>query len=138
MVHWFTVNRLFVEIGSFVNVEGDVLKIKEVVYDDNIDVKDNIMIIYGIFGALFNSYCSKFKNIISDQVIYKLNPALLRDEYSIKDNLNLFNNIKIKNNILKNYTINSTLYNFYKNDNISMSSQVMSNCNKTLVKRFNY
>lgn len=126
------------EIGSFINVEGDILKIKEVVYDDNIDVKDNIMIIYGIFGALFNSYCSKFKNIISDQVIYKLNPALLRDEYSIKDNLNLFNNIKIKNNVLKNYTINSTLYNFYKNDNISMSSQVMSNCNKTLVKRFNY
>ena len=46
--------------------------------------------------------------------------------------------LKIKNNILKNYTINSTLYNFYNNDNISMSSQIMSNCNKTLVKKSNY
>ena len=46
--------------------------------------------------------------------------------------------IKIKNNILKNYTLNSSLYNFYVNDNISMSSQIMSNCNKTLVKKSNY
>ena len=58
--------------------------------------------------------------------------------YTIKDNLRLYNTIKIKNNILKNYTINSTLYNFYNNDNISMSSQIMSNCNKTLVKKSNY
>ena len=47
-------------------------------------------------------------------------------------------NIYVKDNILKNYTINSTLYNFYNNDNISMSSQIMSNCNKTLVKKSNY
>ena len=53
-------------------------------------------------------------------------------------NLTLFNNIKIKNNIVKNYTINSTLYNFYANDNISNASQIMSNCNKSLVKRSNY
>ena len=30
------------EKGSFINLEGDILKIKEVVYDDNIYVKDNI------------------------------------------------------------------------------------------------
>jgi site-specific recombinase XerD len=38
---------------------------------------------------------------------------------------------------LKNYTINSSLYKFYANDNISLASQLMSNCNKTLVKRSN-
>ena len=62
----------------------------------------------------------------------------IQENYSISDNLTLFNNIKIKNNIVKNYTINSTLYNFYANDNISNASQIMSNCNKSLVKRSNY
>ena len=131
------------EIGSFINVEGDVLRIKEVIYDDNIDVKNNIMIIYGVFNTLFKLYKNEFLNVINKKVIYKLNPVLninTKDDtvYSIKNNLFLYNNIKIKNNIVKNYTINSTIYNFYKNDNITMSSQVMSNCNKTLVKRFNY
>ena len=46
--------------------------------------------------------------------------------------------IKVTINIVKNYTINSTLYNFYANDNISNASQIMSNCNKSLVKRSNY
>ena len=101
------------------------------------------MIIYGVFNTLFKLYKNEFLNVINKKVIYKLNPVLninTKDDtvYSIKNNLFLYNNIKIKNNIVKNYTINSTIYNFYKNDNITMSSQVMSNCNKTLVKRFNY
>ena len=87
----------------------------------------------------FFDLSKKRKEIIYNKNILNDNPALnLTNTYTIKDNLKLFNNIKIKNNILKNYTINSTLYNFYNNDNISMSSQIMSNCNKTLVKKSNY
>ena len=127
------------EKGSFINLEGDILKIKEVVYDDNIYVKDNILTLYSIFSVLFEKLRDSFKEIIYNKNILNDNPALnLTNTYTIKDNLKLFNNIKIKNNILKNYTINSTLYNFYNNDNISMSSQIMSNCNKTLVKKSNY
>ena len=59
-------------------------------------------------------------------------------EELIADNIVLSNNIKLKNNIVKNYTLNSTLYKFYANDNISLASSLMSNCNKTLVKRSNY
>lgn len=127
------------EKGSFINLEGEILKIKEVVYDDNIYVKDNILTLYSIFSVLFEKLRDSFKEIIYNKNILNDNPALnLTNTYTIKDNLKLFNNIKIKNNILKNYTINSTLYNFYNNDNISMSSQIMSNCNKTLVKKSNY
>ena len=127
------------ELGSFINVEGDVCKIKDVVYDDNIYVKENIIILYSVFSTLFNKVKNNLKNIIDNKEIYNFNPVLnITDSYTIKDNLTLFNNIKIKNNMLKNYTINSTLYNFYANDNISMSSQIMSNCNKSLVKRSNY
>lgn len=127
------------EKGSFINLEGNILKIKEVIYDDNLYVKDNILTLYSIFSVLFEKLKDSFKEIIYTKRIINDNPALnLSNVYTIKDNLKLFNNIKIKNNILKNYTINSTLYNFYANDNISMSSQIMSNCNKTLVKKSNY
>ena len=64
------------------------------------------------------------------------NPVL--NNKFIKDNIILSNTIKLKNNIVKNYTLNSTLYKFYANDNISLASSLMSNCNKTLVKRSNY
>jgi len=127
------------ELGSFINVEGDICKIKDIIYDDNIYVKENIIILYSVFSTLFNKVKNNFKNVIDNKDIFNYNPTLnIKEAYSIKDNLNLFNNIKIKNNILKNYTINSTLYNFYANDNISMASQIMSNCNKSLVKRSNY
>ena len=128
------------ELGSFINLEGDICKIKDIVFDDNIYVKENIIILYSVFSTLFNKVKNNFKNIIDNKEIYNYNPALnINDEsYTIKDNLTLYNNIKIKNNILKNYTINSTLYNFYANDNISISSQIMSNCNKSLVKRSNF
>ena len=108
-------------------------------YDDNIYVKENIIILYSVFSILFNKVKDNLKKIIKDNNIFELNPALkIQENYSISDNLTLFNNIKIKNNIVKNYTINSTLYNFYANDNISNASQIMSNCNKSLVKRSNY
>lgn len=127
------------ELGSFINIEGDICKIKDIIYDDNIYVKENIIILYSIFSTLFNKLKNNFKNVIDNKDIFNYNPALnIKEAYSIKDNLNLFNNIKIKNNVIKNYTINSTLYNFYTNDNISMASQIMSNCNKSLVKRSNY
>ena len=127
------------EIGSFINLEGDICKIKDVVYDDNIYVKENIIILYSVFSILFNKVKDNLKKVIKDNNISELNPVLkIQENYSISDNLALFNNIKIKNNIVKNYTINSTLYNFYANDNISNASQIMSNCNKSLVKRSNY
>ena len=127
------------EIGSFINLEGDICKIKDIVYDDNIYVKENIIILYSVFSILFNKVKDNLKKVIKDNNISELNPVLkIQENYSISDNLALFNNIKIKNNIVKNYTINSTLYNFYANDNISNASQIMSNCNKSLVKRSNY
>ena len=127
------------EIGSFINLEGDICKIKDIVYDDNIYVKENIIILYSVFSILFNKVKDNLKKVITDNNISELNPVLkIQENYSISDNLALFNNIKIKNNIVKNYTINSTLYNFYANDNISNASQIMSNCNKSLVKRSNY
>lgn len=127
------------EKGSFVNIEGDILKIKEVIYDDNLNVKDNILTLYSVFSTLFEKLRVSFKEIIYNNELINYNPALsISNTYTIKDNLKLYNSIKIKNNILKNYTLNSSLYNFYVNDNISMSSQIMSNCNKTLVKKSNY
>ena len=112
------------EKGSFINLEGDILKIKEVVYDDNIYVKDNILTLYSIFSVLFEKLRDFFKEIIYNKNILNDNPALnLTNTYTIKDNLKLFNNIKIKNNILKNYTINSTLYNFYNNDIITLNNE---------------
>lgn len=127
------------EKGSFVNIEGDILKIKEVIYDDNLNVKDNILTLYSVFSTLFEKLRVSFKEIIYNNELINYNPALsISNTYTIKDNLKLYNSIKIKNNILKNYTLNSSLYNFYANDNISMSSQIMSNCNKTLVKKSNY
>lgn len=127
------------EYGSFINIEGDVCKIKDVIFDDNIYVKENIIILYSVFSTLFNKIKLNLKKIIDNKDIYNFNPTLNTDEtYSIKDNIKLFNTIKIQNNIIKNYTLNSTFYKFYANDNISMSSQIMSNCNKSLVKRSNY
>lgn len=128
------------EYGSFINIEGDICKIKDVVFDDNIYVKENIIILYSVFSTLFNKVKLNLKKIIDNKDIYNLNPVLNMDkvQYSIKDNIKLFNTIKIQNNIIKNYTLNSTFYKFYANDNISMSSQIMSNCNKSLVKRSNY
>lgn len=126
------------EIGSFINIEGDVLKIKEVMFDDNLDVQDNILMLYTVFSIIFSKVKNNFKNIINNNELIKYNPVLINNNYIIKDNLNLYNNIKLKNNILKNYTLNCNLYNFYTNDNISMSSQIMANCNKTLVTRLNY
>ena len=126
-------------IEKFENLEGDICKIKDIVYDDNIYVKENIIILYSVFSILFNKVKDNLKKVIKDNNISELNPVLkIQENYSISDNLALFNNIKIKNNIVKNYTINSTLYNFYANDNISNASQIMSNCNKSLVKRSNY
>ena len=52
------------EKGSFINLEGDILKIKEVVYDDNIYVKDNILTLYSIFSVLFEKLRDSFKEII--------------------------------------------------------------------------
>lgn len=127
------------EIGSFVNIEGDICKITDVVFDDNLYVKENIIILYSVFSILFDKIKNSFRKVLDDKVIFIINPLLDRTNFSrIKDNLTLFNNIKIKNNVLKNYTLNSVLYKFYANDNISLSSQIMSNCNKSLIKRSNY
>ena len=129
----------FEELGSFINLEGDVLKIKEVIFDDNINVKNNLLILYSVFRSLFPEYKVVFKRFMNNNEIYSLNPILNNSKNCyLKDSLTLYKNIKYQNNILKNYTINSTIYNFYTNDNISMSSKVMSDCNKTLVKKFNY
>lgn len=125
------------EEGSFINIEGDILKIDEVIYDDNLMIKDNILILYSVFNALFSSLKENFAEILDKKVCYLLNPTL-KTQQNIKDSLILYNNIKLKNNIIKDYTLNSTLYNFYTNDNISLASQLMSNCNKTLIKKFNY
>lgn len=125
------------EEGSFINIEGDILKIDEVIYDDNLMIKDNILILYSVFNALFSSLKENFAEILDKKICYLLNPTL-KTQQNIKDSLILYNNIKLKNNIIKNYTLNSTLYNFYTNDNISLASQLMSNCNKTLIKKFNY
>ena len=125
------------EEGSFINIEGDILKIDEVIYDDNLMIKDNILILYSVFNALFSSLKKNFEEILDNKTCYLLNPTL-KTQQNIKDSLILYNNIKLKNNIIKNYTLNSTLYNFYTNDNISLASQLMSNCNKTLIKKFNY
>lgn len=122
------------EIGSFVNLQGDILKIDETIKDDNLAVKNNILVLYSVFTTLFNTLKQNFKQIIDNNEFVRYNPS----QKYIKDSLILYNNIKLKNNYLKNYTINSTLYKFYANDNISLASQLMSNCNKTLVKRSNY
>lgn len=122
------------EIGSFVNLQGDILQIDETIKDDNLAVKNNILVLYSVFTTLFTTLKQNFKQIIDNNEFDRYNPS----KKYIKDNLNLYNSIKLQNNYLKNYTINSTLYKFYANDNISLASQLMSNCNKTLVKRSNY
>ena len=122
------------ELGSFVNVQGDILHIDETIKDDNLAVKNNILVLYSVFTTLFNTLKQNFKQIIDNNDYDHYNPS----RRSIKDSLVLYNNIKLQNNYLKNYTINSSLYKFYANDNISLASQLMSNCNKTLVKRSNY
>lgn len=122
------------ELGSFVNVQGDILHIDETIKDDNLAVKNNILVLYSVFTTLFNTLKQNFKQIIDNNDYDRYNPS----RKSIKDSLVLYNNIKLQNNYLKNYTINSSLYKFYANDNISLASQLMSNCNKTLVKRSNY
>ena len=122
------------ELGSFVNVQGDILHIDETIKDDNLAVKNNILVLYSVFTTLFNTLKQNFKQVINNNDYEHYNPS----RKSIKDSLVLYNNIKLQNNYLKNYTINSSLYKFYANDNISLASQLMSNCNKTLVKRSNY
>ena len=122
------------ELGSFVNVQGDILHIDETIKDDNLAVKNNILVLYSVFTTLFNTLKQNFKQVIDNNDYDHYNPS----RKSIKDSLVLYNNIKLQNNYLKNYTINSSLYKFYANDNISLASQIMSNCNKTLVKRSNY
>lgn len=122
------------ELGSFVNVQGDILHIDETIKDDNLAVKNNILVLYSVFTTLFNTLKQNFKQVIDNNDYDHYNPS----HKSIKDSLVLYNNIKLQNNYLKNYTINSSLYKFYANDNISLASQLMSNCNKTLVKRSNY
>lgn len=122
------------ELGSFVNVQGDILHIDETIKDDNLAVKNNILVLYSVFTILFNTLKQNFKQVIDNNDYDHYNPS----RKSIKDSLVLYNNIKLQNNYLKNYTINSSLYKFYANDNISLASQLMSNCNKTLVKRSNY
>lgn len=122
------------ELGSFVNVQGDILHIDETIKDDNLAVKNNILVLYSVFTTLFNTLKQNFKQVIDNNDYDHYNPY----RKSIKDSLVLYNNIKLQNNYLKNYTINSSLYKFYANDNISLASQLMSNCNKTLVKRSNY
>lgn len=122
------------ELGSFVNVQGDILYIDETIKDDNLAVKNNILVLYSVFTTLFNTLKQNFKQVIDNNDYDHYNPS----RKSIKDSLVLYNNIKLQNNYLKNYTINSSLYKFYANDNISLASQLMSNCNKTLVKRSNY
>lgn len=122
------------ELGSFVNVQGDILHIDETIKDDNLAVKNNILVLYSVFTTLFNTLKQNFKQVIDNNDYNHYYPS----RKSIKDSLVLYNNIKLQNNYLKNYTINSSLYKFYANDNISLASQLMSNCNKTLVKRSNY
>lgn len=122
------------ELGSFVTVQGDILHIDETIKDDNLAVKNNILVLYSVFTTLFNTLKQNFKQVIDNNDYDHYNPS----RKSIKDSLVLYNNIKLQNNYLKNYTINSSLYKFYANDNISLASQLMSNCNKTLVKRSNY
>ena len=122
------------ELGSFVNVQGDILHIDETIKDDNLAVKNNILVLYSVFTTLFNTLKQNFKQVIDNNDYDHYNPS----RKLIKDSLVLYNNIKLQNNYLKNYTINSSLYKFYANDNISLASQLMSNCNKTLVKRSNY
>lgn len=122
------------ELGSFVNVQGDILHIDETIKDDNLAVKNNILVLYSVFTTLFNTLKQNFKQVIDNNDYDHYNPS----RKTIKDSLVLYNNIKLQNNYLKNYTINSSLYKFYANDNISLASQLMSNCNKTLVKRSNY
>lgn len=122
------------ELGSFVNVQGDILHIDETIKDDNLAVKNNILVLYSVFTTLFNTLKQNFKQVVDNNDYDHYNPS----RKSIKDSLVLYNNIKLQNNYLKNYTINSSLYKFYANDNISLASQLMSNCNKTLVKRSNY
>lgn len=122
------------ELGSFVNVQGDILHIDETIKDDNLAVKNNILVLYSVFTTLFNTLKQNFKQVIDNNDYDHYNPS----RKSIKDSLVLYNNIKLQNNYLKNYTINSSLYKFYANDNISLASQLMSNGNKTLVKRSNY
>ena len=122
------------ELGSFVNVQGDILHIDETIKDDNLAVKNNILVLYSVFTTLFNTLKQNFKQVIDNNDYDHYNPS----RKSIKDSLVLYNNIKLQNNYLKNYTINSSLYKFYANDNISLASQLISNCNKTLVKRSNY
>lgn len=122
------------ELGSFVNVQGDILHIDETIKDDNLAVKNNILVLYSVFTTLFNTLKQNFKQVIDNNDYDHYNPS----RKSIKDSLVLYNNIKLQNNYLKNYTINSSLYKFYANGNISLASQLMSNCNKTLVKRSNY
>ena len=96
------------ELGSFVNVQGDILHIDETIKDDNLAVKNNILVLYSVFTTLFNTLKQNFKQVIDNNDYDHYNPS----RKSIKDSLVLYNNIKLQNNYLKNYTINSSLYKF--------------------------
>lgn len=124
------------EIGSFVNLNGNILHINDILHDDNLMVKDNLLILYSVFSTLFSTLKTEFKKIFTITNLDYYNPALQQKQLSNK--ISLYATIKLKNNILQNFTLNTTFYKFYANDNISLASQLMSNCNKTLVKRSNY
>ena len=79
------------ELGSFVNVQGDILHIDETIKDDNLAVKNNILVLYSVFTTLFNTLKQNFKQVIDNNDYDHYNPS----RKSIKDSLVLYNNIKL-------------------------------------------
>lgn len=129
------------EKGSYINLEGNVLKIKEILYNYNKNIKDNILIVHYIFSILFKNLKKKFECIMqnSNLNILKYNPNLIKDNNIIKNNLIInYNNIKLKNSLIKNYILNTDSYNFYLNNNINLSSKLMISSNKNLIIKTNY
>lgn len=129
------------ERGSYINLEGNIFKIKEILYNYNKNIKDNILITYYIFCLLFKNFNKKLNYIINNNKmnILKYNPNLIKDNNVIKNSLSInYNNIKLKNSLIKNYILKTDLYNFYLNNNINLSSKLMINSNNNLIIKSNY
>ena len=63
------------ELGSFVNVQGDILHIDETIKDDNLAVKNNILVLYSVFTTLFNTLKQNFKQVIANNDYDHYNPS---------------------------------------------------------------
>jgi len=126
------------EFGSYINLNGRILKIKEILYSFDKNIKNNISIIYIIFKIIFFKLKTKIITYFKNDKIYYYNPNFFLFNSLIKNHLNLFNNFNYINNYLINYSLNSNLCNFYLNNSLNISNNIMNIASNTLIIKSNY